>query len=53
MNIKKFLVGAAAGALMLSSMALPVLAVKPNGPSAVNGLEHPGQVSQLYLYEKD
>ncbi len=29
------------------------LAVKPNGHSAVNGLAHPGQVSQLYLYEKD
>lgn len=31
----------------------PALAVKPNGPSAANGLDHPGQVSQLYLYEKD
>lgn len=33
--------------------AAPALAVKPNGPSAVNGLAHPGPVSQLYLYEKD
>ena len=37
-------------ALML--MASTVLAVKPNGPAAVNGLEHPGVASQLYLYQK-
>lgn len=53
MNIKKLLAGASAGAIMLGAMAIPALAVKPNGPSAVNGLAHPGQVSQLYLYEKD
>ncbi|MEM4244903.1 MAG: hypothetical protein QW404_01895 [Candidatus Nanoarchaeia archaeon] len=45
---KVFLIGIA---LVLASMM--VFAVKPNGPSAVNGLAHPGQASQLYLYEKD
>lgn len=53
MNFKKIIAGAAASAVMLSAMAIPAFAVKPNGPSAVNGLDHPGKVSQLYLYEKD
>lgn len=41
-----------AGATLLLSV-IPAFAIKANGPSAVNGLAHPGQVSQLYLYEKD
>lgn len=53
MNIKKFIAGVSVGAMLLGSMAVPAFAVKPNGPSAVNGLAHPGQASQLYLYEKD
>ena len=32
---------------------MPTFAVKPNGPSAYRGLSHPGESSQLYLYEKD
>ena len=38
--------------LVLSLMALSVFAVKPAGPSAVNGLNGNG-ADQLYLYEKD
>jgi len=34
-------------------MSVGVFAVKVNGPSAVNGLNHKGEASQLYLYEKD
>ena len=37
-------------AIML--MAVAVVAIKPNGPSAVNGLNGKG-TEQLYLYEKD
>lgn len=47
MNTKKFLIGAAAGALMLGSMAIPVLAKGPNGPAGNSNKAH------LYLYEKD
>ncbi len=36
--------------LMIGSSAF---AVKPNGSSAHNGLNHQGKASQLYLYEKD
>lgn len=39
-----------ASILMLSSF---VVAIKPNGPAAANGLSHPGKTSQLDLYEKD
>src|SRR3989344_19741 len=53
MNIKKAIVSSAAAVALLMASAIPALAVKPNGPSAVNGLAHPGQASQLYLYEKD
>ena len=39
--------------ILVVSLSVFVMAVKPNGPSAANGLSHPGKVSQLYLYEKD
>jgi len=38
--------------MLLASVGM-VFAIKPNGPSAYNGLNHPGEASQLYLYEKD
>lgn len=47
MNIKKLLAGAAAGALMLGSMAVPALAKGPNGPAGQSNQAH------LYLYEKN
>lgn len=47
MNIKKFLVGAAAGALMLGAIVIPALAKGPNGPAGNSNKAH------LYLYQKD
>lgn len=48
MNIKKFLIGAAAGALMLGSMAIPALAAPGGKDSPAN--DNPQNV---YLYAKD
>ena len=50
---EKLLVGVMALALFVIMIAASVAAVKTEGPSASNGLSHPGEVSQLYLYEKD
>ena len=36
----------------LSLIVIPVLAIKPAGPSAKNGLEK-GKIIHLYLYQKD
>lgn len=47
MEIKKFLVGAAAGAVILEAMVIPALAKGPNGPAGNSNKAH------LYLYEKD
>lgn len=53
-NIKKAVMGGVAGATMLASTIMPVLAAKPN-PSANNGLMMNGQseVRHLELYQKD
>lgn len=53
-NIKKAVMGGVAGATMLASTMMPVLAAKPN-PSAENGLRMNGQseVRHLELYQKD
>lgn len=52
MNLKRFIVSTTAGALLLGSLALPVLAGSPKDPADYNGLNHSGNASQLYLYEK-
>jgi len=53
-NIKKAVMGGVAGATMLASTMMPVLAAQPN-PSADNGLMMNGQseVRHLELYQKD
>jgi len=39
--------------LSLLLVATPALAIKPNGPAADHGLNNPGPVKHLELYEKD
>lgn len=39
--------------MVFSLFALPVMSALALNPSAYNGLNHKGKVSQLYLYEKD
>lgn len=48
--MKKLAILVAVAALLVA--VVPAFAVKPNGPSAVNGLANPG-TNHLYLYEKD
>ena len=48
MNIKKFLVGAAASAVVLGSIAIPALAAPGGKDSPAN--DNP---NNLYLYQKD
>ncbi|MBU2632308.1 hypothetical protein KKG52_01200, partial [Patescibacteria group bacterium] len=48
----KIIFGTIVSVFALAVIVAPASAVKPNGPSAVNGLANPG-TSHLYLYEKD
>lgn len=47
MNIKKFLAGTTASAIMLGTMMVPALAKGPSAPAGASNIGH------LYLYEKD
>lgn len=50
--MKKTIATLVAGAAILASV-MPALAKNPKGPADYNGMNHFGNASHLYLYEKD